>query len=344
MSCLPPQSKRFSAPSAAVKRDALTAYAGFAKHIVSGYPASLEQDAALALLKAGIASYPVGIVAELNGSARGVSIDKDFITGFGLKLKVENGIPRQIVHRIVPEGESLNECSSLLERYHKDDKSFIFGYVPDNDGDRGNLVYVDRKGSAHVLEAQEVFALVCLAELAWLFHISRVHLKNDNGVSEKIAVAVNGPTSLRIERIAEAFDAKVFRAEVEKPMSSLSRMRSGRGYIVRILGEGSNGGNITYPSRRFGSSRDGFAVVKLLTVRRRKNVRVLFEFWCERTGRLEAYREDYTLDDIIATLPAFTTTSAFEERARLDIRTTNHLQLKKNYETVFSCEWDKEKR
>ena len=63
------------------------------------------------------------------------------------------------------------------------------------------------------------------------------------------AVVVNGPTSMRIERIAEAYGAGVFRAEVgEANVVNLAAARRSGGYEVRILGEGSNGGNITHPA------------------------------------------------------------------------------------------------
>ena len=95
-------------------------------------------------IKIKIAKKPIGIVGELNGSARGCSIDKEFLTEIGVKCLMANDKPREIVHAIIPEGENLELCRQLLENKYKEDKSFVVGYVPDNDGDRGNLVYIKK--------------------------------------------------------------------------------------------------------------------------------------------------------------------------------------------------------
>ena len=54
---------------------------------------------------------------------------------------------------------------------------------------------------------------------------------------------------MRIEEIAEAFYASVYRAEVgEANVVNLARSLRDKGFTVPILGEGSNGGNITHPA------------------------------------------------------------------------------------------------
>lgn len=97
-----------------------------------------------------------GVVGELNGSARSVSIDYRFLTSLGLKVHQINDQPGQVVHAIVPEGENLQLCQQTLEMLYAKDSSFRLGYVPDNDGgDRGNLVYIQREtGKARILEAR----------------------------------------------------------------------------------------------------------------------------------------------------------------------------------------------
>ena len=56
----------------------------------------------------------------------------------------------------MPEGAGLNECRDALSRSGEKDKRFLLGYVPDNDGDRGNIVYRTAAGSVVALQAQEV--------------------------------------------------------------------------------------------------------------------------------------------------------------------------------------------
>ena len=74
---------------------------------------------------------------------------------------------------------------------------------------RGNIVYWDEKQKkAVILKAQEVFSLSVLAELTYSIW------KNGSDSTFKPAVAVNCPTSMRIEEIANTLGAQVFRAEV----------------------------------------------------------------------------------------------------------------------------------
>ena len=166
-----------------------------------------------------------------------------------------------IRHAILPEGENLMFCAAEMERLRKNgktlfEKNCFLGYMPDCDGDRGNIIYWSlRQNKALILEAQEVFALSVTAELAYL-----AYLHESGG---PIAVAVNGPTSLRIEEIAACFGAQVFRAEVGEAnvVNRAAELRA-QNYTVRILGEGSNGGNITHPASVRDPLNTIFAILK----------------------------------------------------------------------------------
>ncbi|HAK46223.1 MAG TPA: hypothetical protein DCO79_09950, partial [Spirochaeta sp.] len=257
------------------------------------------------------AASNIGIVAELNGSARGVSIDQDYFESFGFKSRFLNDTPGDVVHAIVPEGASLDLCRSELEKAHAADSAFIIGYVPDNDGDRGNIVYINEQtGCAEILQAQEVFALSVKSELEFMKHSKH---------GAKLAVAVNGPTSMRIERIAETYGAEVFRAEVgEANIVNLATEKRLEGFDIRILGEGSNGGNITHPATVRDPLNTIFALVKL-----------------------QVYGGYSSLTEAVEALPAFTTTSAFEPEAKMQIGSISHAELKANYEKIFPASFDK---
>ena len=300
----------------------------------------------------------IGIAADLNGSARCVSIDRDFFEALGIKSHIFNDIPAVINHAILPEGENLDFCRMELEKLYEKDKSFVLGYMPDNDGDRGNLVYIDKeKNKAEILEAQEVFALACLSELTFMVHTGILNYDETGRLKEKCAIAVNGPTSLRIEKICDVFGVKVFRSEVgEANVVNLSEKLRNDGWNIRLLGEGSNGGNITYPA----SVRDPMntigSIIKLLTITTEtKDGRIvpgLFDIWKNKSDfnssdNQEAENNtaftDYSLSDIIKTLPSFTTTSTGEPDAKMQIKTKDHGILKNNYEKVFPSEWKKKK-
>jgi phosphoglucomutase len=288
-------------------------------------------------------NYQLGICCDFNGSARCVSIDQNFFEDLGIQFKAINARPGEIVHRIVPEGESLDPCRVFLEEQHRRDPSFVMGYVPDCDGDRGNLVIWDENlQKARTLEAQEVFALACVAELAHLrWGCGNAALGSG---APHIAIAVNDPTSLRIDRIAAAFGAEVFRAEVgEANVVGLARLLREKNYTVRILGEGSAGGNITHPSAVRDPLHTVMALAKLLSWRSAVGKPGLFEIWCNVSSQTEKYRPDYDLADIIASLPPFVTTGAYAPSAALNVTSADHAALKGRYQGIFLREWEKRK-
>jgi len=322
-------------PTRTEERDVNTSSCGLWLNKKESFKAYYDFCGKVVSMKNSVIKNPPGIVCDFNGSARTVSIDKDFFTALGFKFKSINDKPGQIVHRIVPEGDSLEPCARLLEEAHAQDPSFVLGYVPDCDGDRGNLViWDDTINKARHLEAQEVFALACLAEFA---HLDKKALK-------KAAVAINDPTSMRIDRIAECFGISVFRAEVgEANVVTLARNLREEGYHVRILGEGSAGGNITHPSAVRDPINTVLAIAKLLTIRSVCCKAGLYKIWCKKSGQMKKYKSNFTLADIIKSLPQFATTAAYNENAIMRIKTADHAILKDRYQEVFLRDWEEKK-
>lgn len=328
------------------KRQSAATYSAFTSEVVSGSENREESFRRLATLKNAVIRRRIGVLGELNGSARGTSIDREFLTELGVTVSMLNDRPRQIVHRIIPEGESLDLARRELKRLNAEDSAFALGYVPDNDGDRGNLVYITGAGLAQQISAQDVFALACVSELAWLVYTGILTYDHTGRAREKVAIAVNGPTSLRIERIADAFNAHVFRAEVgEANVVELARRLRKKGYIVRILGEGSNGGNITHPAAVRDPLNTLLAVIKLLAIDSAPDGSKpgLFDIWCAKSGQELMRGGDRDLTSILETLPRFVTTGTAEERAIMHISTRNHGTLKAEYERLFPVEWHNRK-
>ena len=223
-----------------------------------------------------------------------------------------------------------------MERLHaQGHDEVILGHMPDCDGDRGNIVYWNEKTQkSDVLKAQEVFALSVLAETAFLYWQGKIN-KNT-----KTAVVVNDPTSMRIDKICASFGIDLFRAEVgEANVVNLAREKRQLGYTVRILGEGSNGGNITHPAAVRDPLNTLFALIKLLTVKDNNGKKGLFHIWCTLSGQESAYKDDFTLSDVILTLPVFTTTGVSEKRAVTKVTMNDHAKLKAAYQRVFEKEW-----
>jgi len=314
------------------KRYSHSAYMLFAHRVFTDEVELDAQERALGAVAHACEASPFGVVGELNGSARTQSIDADWLGALGVSVELLNADPRAFAHRIVPENNSLADCADALARAHREDPAFLLGYVPDCDGDRGNLVYYsERLKGAVPLEAQQVFALVCLSELAYL---------RWKGEARPVAVVVNDATSMRIEAIAEAFGARVFRAETgEANVVNLAQRLRGEGWVVRILGEGSNGGNITHPSRVRDPLSTLGSMIRLLRLHDISTGASCFSLWLKALGVEDRYRPDYTLDDIIDSLPGWATTSAFESYAALKIAAQDKVALKREYQHVFLERW-----
>lgn len=312
------------------KKQSLKSYEKFIRHVISGCEKPAAQKVVFNEIKKACKKNPLTLVCDMNGSARADSIDKKFIPSCKIKLEAFNNVPGQIVHAIIPEPENLVHCADRMQQMQKDGvTSALLGYMPDCDGDRGNIVFWnDKTKKAEPITAQEVFALCVMAELSFEYW--------KNPSAKNLAVAVNCPTSMRIDEIAASLGAKVFRAEVgEANVVNLAREKRAEGFNVRIFGEGSNGGNITYPSAVRDPVATIFAMVKVLSLRDTKYGDGLFHIWCKKSGQEGKYKDDFTLADIIETLPAYTTTGVSEARAVLQVKMEDKGKLKENFKVEF---------
>lgn len=259
-------------------------------------------------------AFPFSVAIDFNGSSRFRSADIDLLESHGAKLASINDT--EIAHGIVPEGENLEHVRSLLEREHRKDSSFIIGYTPDNDGDRGNLAYVGDDGHASILQAQEVFALIASVELA------DAHLKG----KKNIAIAVNGPTSLMIDAIAKRFDASVFRADIgEANVVGLAERLRKEGYYVPLCGEGSNGGTIIAPSK----VRDPLSSVLSLS-----KIFLVDGLYRAITGK----DEQPSIQRVLSSLPSYYTTPSFSSEAVMKVSSQDWHELKGAYEKILLSE------
>ncbi|MCF7946201.1 MAG: hypothetical protein K9L24_05055 [Spirochaetia bacterium] len=319
-----------------------------------------NQDAVYNKIREYTENSGLGLVIDFNGSARTTSIDTELLSSLGISVKTLNDKPGEIAHRIVPEGYSLEPCKQALEEAYEQDPSFLFGYVPDNDGDRGNIVYMNEsEGRAEILEAQQLFSLIVMIELAFLKREEIITNSSASSTAGKFladtsasavkkkkmdAVVVNGPTSMRVEEIASAFGTEVFRTEVGEANTVIrAKELREKGYRVRILGEGSNGGNISHPAVVRDPLNTVMALIKLTALRDEKQIPGIFHIWCSAKGAEDAYSDYFLFEDVLSSLPAYSTTSAYEDRAILRIKSSNQAELKKAYEKLFLETWDIDK-
>ena len=321
------------AEAAGCKREALASYKSFIKRVVTSVESEAEQQEIFSQIQKSAKKRGLGIVCDMNGSSRSVSIDKELFAELGIAFYTINDSTRAIAHGIIPEGENLLFCAKEMERLQSENYAdALLGYMPDCDGDRGNIVYWDQnQKKACILDAQTVFSLSVLSELCF----SEMLYSQNKDYKE--AIAVNGPTSMRIDEIAKLFNVKVFRSEVgEANVLDCAENARRAGYSVRICGEGSNGGNITYPSAVRDPLATLFAIIKLLCIDG------LFSAWCKKTAK--PFTENFSLTDIIESLPKYTTTPTASKEAMLSLTEKDTTKLKKNFQNLFEKEWKNQKK
>lgn len=322
---------------ASSKHNAIKAYYDFINTTITDSSDVTTQSKIFSILHKSIQKKSLGIVCDFNGSARTISIDKGYFKSHHINFYSFNDKPGEIAHEIIPEAENLIYVANKMNELHKSGHDeVILGYMPDCDGDRGNIVYWDEKlNQSVILKAQEVFSLSVLAELTYQIWKNN---NSDKKTDFKPAVCVNCPTSMRIDEIVKILGAEIFRAEVgEANVVNCARENRQKGYEIRILGEGSNGGTITYPSAVRDPLNTIFAIIKLLSIRENG----LFEIWCKKAG-IE-YKNDFTLTDVLESLPKYTTTGVSEQRAILHVKTENHSELKHKFQEIFQKQWNEKK-
>ncbi len=320
------------------KKNSYKAYYAFSKEVISGETDKEKQNDFFDIIHKSLQEKTLTVVCDMNGSARTKTIDEEFFSTQGIDFEPFN--TQEITHAIIPEGKNLEYCASKIECLQKNGRTdALLGYMPDCDGDRGNIVFWNNKcNKAEILQAQEVFALAVLSELSYNIY------QSGEEKAHKLGIAVNCATSMRIEDIAKAFNATVFRGEVgEANIVNCAREQRENGYIIPIMGEGSNGGNITHPAAVRDPINTLFALIKLLVIRSTREKKGLFELWCSASNQLDKYKPNFTLVDILTTLPQYATTGVSEERALLNIKTRDHVILKQNFQKIFQEDWDNRK-
>lgn len=298
------------------------------------------QNQFLKEIRRGMEDNPLGLIVDMNGSARATSIDNDILTRAGAHVHVLNGTPGAIIHGIIPEGSHMETCRQTLETMHKQDARWQLAYMPDNDGDRGNMACIDSEGTAQILTAQELFSLVVLSELAApsltasLSTSLGTSLTTDSKTYPQ-AVVVNCATSLRIDRLCSLFGVRVARAEVgEANGTSLASKLKEEGYHVRIMGEGSNGGCIIPPSQ----VRDPLtALFSLLRLLRSHGLKTPASEYARRAGVTLPYAP--TVQDFLECLPIFQTTGSTDPQAMIHASIPDYDRFKTAYERAFLSSW-----
>ena len=313
------------------KKASLSAYFNNTMEIVSASSSKTEALSFFKCCRKEVSALqkesPIYVVCDFNGSARAASIDRRFFEELGVEFLPFNDVAGKIVHGIIPEGDNLSSACKMLEALYeiKGGRGIFLGYMPDCDGDRGNVVYIDG-GVAKILKSQQVFALAVVAEV--------LHAKLDG--KDDLAVVANGPTSMLLDELSSLLSFKLVRSEVgEANVVALANEMSEEGFVARVLGEGSNGGCIIPPSLVRDPMNTLFALLKFFLVK--YDGLSLFNHWLK--ARNENVCEHFSFSDIVASLPCYSTTPVASERAILRCKIEDYKAFRTAFQKVFLSEW-----
>ena len=265
---------------------------------------------------------------DMNGSSRLASVDLEFLKKAGLEVEVMGGEPGVFHHAIIPEGASLEPLRLKMQEHLDAGRKVLGGMVPDCDGDRGNLI-LPIGGKAVALKAQETFALCVLAEFG---------TRRALGEKGEMALAANGPTSLRIDRLLEILSVGVHRAEVgEANVLAMAKELRSNDYMVPMAGEGSNGGNILHPSTVRDPLMTLLSLIKFIAY-------PIKDGQTAAEGQLKEGHMDpcSALEKIYRTLDPWCTTDAFEKEALMPVPPVSHEALKAGYESLIQQHFEDE--
>lgn len=300
------------------KTESLEAYSKFSLKTV--LPESPKMFLGLVKEKFHLADPPLFLL-DMNGSSRLASVDLDFLREAGFEVEIMGGEPGEFHHPIIPEGASLEPLRKRMQERLDEGRRVFGGMVPDCDGDRGNLI-LPMSGEAVALKAQETFALCVMAEYGSL---------RTQGEEGSMALAANGPTSLRIDKILEKLSVEVHRAEVgEANVLTLAKDLRKKGYLVPMAGEGSNGGNILHPSTVRDPLMTLLSLIKFVVLPTQNGMT-----GAEVQLGLTELDPCLALEKVYESLPKWISTDAFEGEALLPVPKIDHETLKSRYESLI---------
>lgn len=292
------------------------------------------------------------VVADYNGGARACSVDDELCREYGAEFAAYGTRVGRIVRQIEPEGAALRYLQQRVarlarrkRRLRKDDGrlsvgqySYI-GYMTDNDGDRGNIVYHDSEQQrVHIVAPQELFALLAMIRLS-SYRSNDVasgemrgrHGGSDTGEAGTTAdamplIVANGPTSHRVDELAARYGGAVRRAEVGEANVIGAAAAAVTAYdsdglrcIVLLAGEGSNGGCIVAPAQ----VRDPLVTVLLIlqALRHRNNATATTGTAADRAPSPAMVGGDGTggIADLLRQLPQYRTTAVTDPAASLPL-------------------------
>jgi len=188
-------------------------------------------------IKTKISSMNLWIGLDPNGGARR---DKEYLESWGFNItQINSEYRKDMNHQLAPTPEATKQAQETLSQMIKSGKKTIAFFVFDTDGDRKNVVLVDRNGSPFVPGVQKIFALDVLTSTLDIADKGKL-------VENKYGIVVNDASSSLMEQICNLFNIVLKRTDTgEAAVAGGGETLSKEDVEVILMGEASNGGTFT---------------------------------------------------------------------------------------------------
>ncbi|MFH1904270.1 MAG: hypothetical protein ABIK53_01935 [bacterium] len=189
-------------------------------------------------IKSKISSMKLWIGLDPNGGARR---DKEYLESWGFNITQINSEYRKgMNHQLAPTPEATKQAQKALSQMTASEKKIIAFFVFDTDGDRKNVVLIDKNGDPFVPGVQKIFALDALTSI---LDISDKPRKRPD---KKYGIVVNDASSSLMEQICNLFNIVLKRTDTgEAAVAGGGEILSKEDIEVILMGEASNGGTFT---------------------------------------------------------------------------------------------------
>ncbi|MCK4401911.1 hypothetical protein KAW08_06390 [bacterium] len=213
-------------------------YSELCDSIITGSKDTQEAKRIKDNIKSKISRMNLWIGLDPNGGARR---DKEYLESWGFNItQINSGYRKDMNHQLAPTPEATKQAQEALSRTKTSGKKIIAFFVFDTDGDRKNIVLIDKNGDPFVPGVQKIFALDVLAS------ILDIADKPRKGPNKKYGIVVNDASSSLMEQICSLFNIVLKRTDTgEAAVAGGGEILSKEDIEVILMGEASNGGTFT---------------------------------------------------------------------------------------------------
>ena len=213
-------------------------YSELCDFIITGSKDTQEAKRIKDDIKSKISSMKLWIGLDPNGGARR---DKEYLESWGFNItQINSEYRKDMNHQLAPTPEATKQAQGALRRTITSEKKIIAFFVFDTDGDRKNVVLIDKNGSPFVPGVQKIFALDVLTS------ILDIADKPRKRPDKKYGIVVNDASSSLMEQICSLFNIVLKRTDTgEAAVAGGGEILSKEDIEVILMGEASNGGTFT---------------------------------------------------------------------------------------------------